>query len=123
KGGAASAAHDPTRGTTGIGGNQRQRQLMTDAAIRLADHIEHAGLDEASGVFEPARVEFSGNLDRLTPQVDAAAKRPCQMEPVPGREHTPAAGRVCDRYYGGSGEPGGINYSDAGRHCRSARAI
>src|SRR5690349_15297221 len=50
-----------------VGGCQQRRHLPADPAIRLAHHLDHAGLDEAAGLFEPLRVERPGDLDRLAP--------------------------------------------------------
>ena len=70
---------------------------MTDKPIGLADHLDHAGLDGASDIFELGLVELRGDLDRLAKQKDAASERQSEMKAVPGPELAPAAGRISDR--------------------------
>ena len=48
---------------------------MTDKAIGLAGHFDHARFEEASSVFEAFLVEFRGELDRLAEQKHAASER------------------------------------------------
>ena len=64
---------------------------MADEAIGLTYHFHHAGLKQASGVFEALLVELRGNLHRLAEQLDAAPERQGEMKAIPSRQHAPAA--------------------------------
>ena len=99
------------------------RYPVPDPALGLTDHLDHSALDEAPGAFEPGVVEFLGNLDRLTPKIDAAAEGPREMKAVPGREHSPPTGRVGDRHDRHPGEPGEIDDPGARAHRRAARPV
>ena len=82
---------------------------MADKPIGLADHFDHACLDEAPGIFEPNLVELGGDLDRLTKQIHAASERQSEVEAVPGREQAPAARCIGQRHDGHPGEPSDID--------------
>ena len=96
---------------------------MAKTAIGIADHFDHALLDEVSGALEPGLVKLFANLDRLAPQVHAASEWQGKVEAVPGREHTPSARRVGQRQDRHPSEPRDIHRTDTHRHRRAARAI